>query len=167
MSNEVKKPDAAKPAAAEGTANAALIAEITQAVMNATLPALAAALQSRQAPAALPTSVATGRGRDYGPQCVVCGQYTSACHSKHVEISVYPTRYPEFGDVFQGVFINGVKYLSNDESHTIAVPEAAAPHIEQTIRTFEKNEREISHGRQASHNMGHISRPKPATQAWR
>ena len=59
-----------------------------------------------------------GRGsRNYGPVCGVCDQYVSACNNEHESMSVYTVNYPEFGQFFQGVFINGKKYLSNDENH--------------------------------------------------
>jgi hypothetical protein len=105
--------------------------------------------------------------KGYGPVCNVCGQYLKACEGEHENICVYPVNYPEFGDFFQGVFINGVKYLSNNESHLIPVPKKAVTQFKSIIQTYESNERESRVGRSKQHNSGNIRNPTPAQAAWR
>jgi hypothetical protein len=107
------------------------------------------------------------RGIVTGPICGTCGQAEKACGREHKDIAVYPTSYPEFGEWFQGVFINGVKYLSNNESHLIPVPKVAVTTFYELIRRFEQNERESRVGRSKTHQSGHISNPTPAQAAWR
>ena len=80
---------------------------------------------------------------------------------------MYPTNYPEFGDFFQGVFVNGVRYLSNNGDHFIPVPKKAVTMFQGIIRTYEQNERESRVGRSKQHNSGHITNPQPAQAGWR
>jgi hypothetical protein len=70
---------------------------------------------------------------------------------------VFPRRYPEHGQFFQGVYLNGVKYLSNDEGHEITVPEIAAGSIAQLVQNFENNEQETRIGRRAERFSGTLS----------
>ena len=156
MSNDTKKPE---------TDIAKLVADITKSIMNESLPAMAAAMAGNK-PASQPV-MDTGRGRTYGPVCTTCGQYVTGCNNEHENMAVYTVNYPEFGEFFQGVRLNGVNYLSNNENHPIPVPKAAATYITQIIKQFEHNERECRIGRQKTHNSGHIANPQAASAAWR
>lgn len=157
MSNEVKRPpevDIAK-----------LVADITKSVMDQALPAVASAFAANQPK---PQAYVDPRGApNHGEVCGVCRQYVKACEGKHVDLCVYPSRYPEFGEFFQGCRINGVTYLSNDESHTVPVPANAAPYIQQMIEAFANNERETRIGRKKIHNSGNLHAPNPAQVGWR
>ena len=90
-------------------------------------------------------------------ECNVCRQPLSGCEGKHVEMVVYPTRYPEHADFFPGVYINGTRYLSNDENHKVVVPAISQSDILSAVRQFEDGERAIGQSRNRRHNSGRIS----------
>lgn len=117
------------------------------------------------------TRVQQPTGPKVHPQCPLCQQYVSACEGKHVEMVVFPVKYPEFYQYFPGIKINGVQYLSRNENHRITVPECAASTISNAINAFEQNEKATVMGRSATHNSGSIGKQgtgfKPATAAWR
>lgn len=90
-------------------------------------------------------------------RCDKCGQNVKACKDDgHVQMVVYPTKYPEFGDWFMGVFINGVRYLSNNAAHAVTVPRVAKSDILGMIRTWETNERELKLGRKRKRVSGNV-----------
>lgn len=103
--------------------------------------------------------------------CHVCRQALAGCEGKHVQLVVYPQRYPEHGQFFQGVFLNGVKYLSNDDGHEITVPANAANSIRQLVQNFENNEQETRIGRKAERYSGSLgpggSAVNPQHIGWR
>lgn len=101
-------------------------------------------------------------------QCPKCFQPVSACNGKHRRVVVYPTN-QRFGRYFQGVFINGIRYLSNGPSHAIDVPLECD--IEYMISAWEQNEYDTAQGRKAEHNSGSLGAAggqfSPATEGWR
>lgn len=85
--------------------------------------------------------------------CSACGQDAdNGCMGKHTKMVVFPQRYPEHGEFFQGVFLNGVRYLSNDDQHEVTVPENAANGILQLVQAFENNEQTTRIGRRAENH---------------
>lgn len=104
--------------------------------------------------------------------CHQCGQaLRTGCEGKHEEMVVYPTRYPEHGEFFQGARINGVTYLSNDENHKVLVPANAVGGIMQLVQGFENNEQETRIGRKAERHSGVVgpsgARTTPQMKGWR
>lgn len=103
-------------------------------------------------------------------KCSECLQLRLACRDKHRKIVVYP-RSAKNGQFFQGLFINGVRYLSNHSGHAIVVPENVS--VEHEIEKWEANEDALSQGRERQHNSGTISMGggtagfNPAAQGWR
>lgn len=95
-----------------------------------------AALSANQKPAD-PRTVPVER-------CGECMQDKKACKSKHRVIAVYPKN-QRWGRWFQGVMINGVRYLSDNQSHLITVP--AEADIEYMIYQWERNEERMVDGR--------------------
>jgi hypothetical protein len=153
MSNE--KPLTA-PAAKTPEASVPL-SEISKIIQDTTVAVMAAMNANNQANA---PKLPPAQTRNFGDLCPYCRQYTSACGGKeedHVEMVVYPTKYPEFGEFFPGYIVNGVKYLSNDESHAIVVPKVMVTTAENAIREYEENERVTRVGRRKDHNSGHIA----------
>lgn len=104
-------------------------------------------------------------------RCTECGQQATACEGKHVDMIVYPTRYPQHADYFRGVILNGITYLSNNEGHKVRVPAAAESNILQIVQAYEQNEQEMQLGRSKQHHSGHIgpngSSTSQAQMAWR
>ena len=161
--------DVKTPAAPAKTENLSItrsdLNDIIKSVANEMLAVSVATANAMRPQAAEPVMQDPTRGM--GPLCSTCGQPIKACDEKHVEMAVYPCSYPEFGDFFQGVIVNGVKYLSNNESHLIPVPAKAAVQFQEIIRRYEANERESRIGRSKQHNSGHIANPSMAQSAWR
>lgn len=104
-------------------------------------------------------------------ECGTCGQLNSACNNEHALMVVFPTRYPEFGKWFQGRRLNGVRYLSANQTHKIYVPKAAVGDIQKAIEGFEETERINLTGRKAEHDSGEIgpgsSGSREAHVGWR
>lgn len=159
---EVKSAAPAKPAE-----KLSLSAEDLQKIIQDTALSVAMAVKNAGPQQVTPAPSDGRRGLDYGPVCTICRQPEKGCHKEHVDMVVFPTRYPEFGDFFRGVILNGVVYLSSDENQAIPVPKDAATWIAGTIRNFEQNERETQHGRSKTHHSGHVARPKSAEVGWR
>lgn len=124
------------------------------------LPALAAA-QSNNANR---TPLAS-RSAPMLSRCQECGQFEAACNNKHTTMVVYPaSRLAQ--KFFTGVFINGVNYRSHSPSNSVVVP--AQNSIRQILETFERNEEDLSQGRQAEHHSGTFGGDfRQPTQAWR
>ena len=104
--------------------------------------------------------------------CHVCRQDAdTGCGGEHEEMVVFPTRYPEHGKFFRGVILNGVTYLSNNESHKVLVPARAVPTIQQIVIAYEDNEQATRIGRRAERHSGSIGNSgtgfNPANSAWR
>lgn len=144
------------------------IKAVADSIIPAAVAAAVAATQRSNIVQAAPS------GRPAPPsnaKCHVCSQSYSGCEGKHVSMVVYPQRYPEHGEYFQGATLNGVRYLSNDEQHEILVPENAVGTISQIVRNFEDNEQDTRIGRKAERRSGVIgpngSSFNPALKAWR
>lgn len=102
--------------------------------------------------------------------CGECGQRKSGCRGEHELMSVYPKQFPQYADYFQGVFINGVRYLSNNAEHLIPVPKVAAGDIAHKIQQAENEEMIARTGRVKHHNSGDVSSPRafnPAANGFR
>lgn len=160
MSDEKTKP------AISADALAAAIKQVSAELIPAAIAAAVAAT-SKPAAQAVPAAVADNRKA----KCPECKQMLSGCQGKHVQMIVYPQRYPQHADYFPGVHLNGVKYLSNDETHLVLVPEAAATSIANIVSTFEQNEQDMAVGRKAVRHSGTVSpngnSVTPADKAWR
>lgn len=102
--------------------------------------------------AASETAARYGKG-----ECSTCHQMRSACEDKHTQMIVYPQRYPEFAEYFPGVIINGQKYLSNNEGHSVTVPACSVGDILKIVRDFEEGERINQMGRKKRHHSGVLS----------
>lgn len=101
-----------------------------------------------------------------GERCQVCRQILPRgvkqgdhTHKRMIVWANYNSEY------FQGVRINGVQYLSNDDRHHILVP--ADANVEYLVAQWENNERVTAEGRKHSHNSGNLNNPQRATAAWR
>jgi hypothetical protein len=163
--SDLKKPE---QSAAQTTQD--IVKQVAEAMMGIIPAAVATAVQAAnsQRQAAAPQAPAQVRP---AARCSDCGQAVSACHGKHVQMVVYPTRYPEHAEYFQGVLLNGVKYLSNNEGHQITVPEVAFSDIKSIVAGFEQNEQDMKLGRKVERHSGTVSPHgvsfNPANQAWR
>ncbi len=129
--------------------------------------AVGAAQRANAQPAAAPQ-----RAANVAPiRCSDCGQQRSACEGKHIQMVVYPMRYPQHARFFPGAILNGVKYLSNDEGHRVTVPEIAEATILNLVSGYEDNEQAMAVGRKAERRSGVVSPSgtsvSPANQAWR
>jgi hypothetical protein len=104
-------------------------------------------------------------------ECLVCKQQITACKGEHVKMVVFPVKYPEFMPFFPGAKINGVTYLSRNESDEITVPKCTVSTITNIIHAFEQNEKTVMMGRNKTHNSGSIGKKgtgfNPANAAWR
>lgn len=143
---------------------AAPAAPINKEVLEAITMGVALGMQQVQPQQA---AAKPGTARRFGPPCPECKQPKMGCGKKHKQVVVYP-RNPRHARFFQGVRLNGVRYISNGPGHAITVP-ADAP-IEHLIQTFEKNEDEQTNGRVVDHNSGVLGRKSAvnrATKAWR
>lgn len=80
-------------------------------------------------------------------KCTECGQLTRACKGEHVKMVVYP-KDNSLEDWFMGVYVNGVRYISNHSSDEILVPKNND--IASLISQWEQNETESRNGRRKS-----------------
>lgn len=166
MSDEKKPQSTTQPSFSQSTLEAAIKAVAEQMIPAAVVAAVAATKQGMA-----PQAAASPRPRGPGPRCHQCSQSLSACEGQHAKMVVYPQRYPEHGEFFQGAKINGVRYLSNNEQHEILVPAEAVATISNLVKAFEQNEQETRIGRKAERRSGsvgpHGSNFSPAQKAWR
>ncbi len=151
MSNEKpsQKSTEVKAEPAVDAQMAAVMKGIAEQIIPAAVAAAVSAMGKQQASAR-----ASQAQPVRSPTCHECGQSVSACEGKHVKMVVMPQRYQEY---FPGAIINGVRYLSNDLSHEVLVPEAAVGGITHAVHVFETNEREIETGRVAEKQSGRVS----------
>lgn len=138
----------------EKKSQAELIAQAVKEAMVEALPQAVAIAQKishpEQSEGAKAAQAAAIQHRvDTIEKCQDCGQRVSACKRQHRKMVVFPSQY---GEWFQGVFVNGVRYLSSSPNHQIDVP-AEAP-IENLMSNWEESERVLRTGRAASHNSG-------------
>lgn len=135
----------------EGAAAAA------KAAVEALMPAIASAVLQGNKPGPM---VAGQVPRVPVIRCGTCGQDQRACKvNGHEKMVVYPARYPEFAEWFMGVYINGVRYLSDNASHLVTVPKDAVAGIKTHIQVWEDNERTTKLGKKRRHNTGSVDRP--------
>lgn len=74
----------------------------------------------------------------------------------HVKMAVYPLR--EFNaEYFQGVWINGVRYLSNTANHHIWVPKTSHGDIARIIGDAEMTEEYLMRRKKRIRNIGSVS----------
>lgn len=166
MSDEKKTQTSTQPGIDKSTLEAAIKAVAEQIVPAAVVAAISASKQGQPQAASPSRPQPPNRER-----CSACGQAKSGCEGKHTMLVVYPQRYPEHGEFFQGAKINGVRYLSNNENHEILVPTLAVDTIRNLVRAFEQNEQEQRVGRKAERRSGSVSpygsNFNPALKAWR
>lgn len=86
-------------------------------------------------------------------QCGECKQKVNACKGKHRETVVFPFN-AKWGRWFQGVYINGIRYLSNGPHEKVTVPHDSD--VEYMIAMWEANEEEMKTGRERQHFTGSI-----------
>jgi hypothetical protein len=131
---------------------AAIAAAVAQKTLEAVLPSLIAGLKAGQAPAPVQKRAGPSARR-----CDVCGFPTkdgkSEC-DEHEYVVAYPTKYPEWGDWFTGVIINGVKVLSNHESHQVPVPKGTGDTVRLMVQEWERSERIMRTGRERQNRRG-------------
>lgn len=89
-----------------------------------------------------------------GEQCPECKQAVAACKSKHAKMVVFPKN-PNYGKWFQGINLNGVKYLSHNGGHAITVP--ADNCFAYMIQQFESSELALQTERKFDHNSGMLN----------
>lgn len=148
MSNDTKKPEESQDEKfAKMLANA--LKEALPAAVTAALQVQNSIEQSKAA--------AFVMSRPTGEKCSTCRQILPpGCKQgehKHRKVAVYPlTR--KFGPWFQGVFINGVQYISNNLNNPIFVP--ADCEIENLVRNWELNEERNQEDTGSMSNLGSI-----------
>ncbi len=141
-----------------------LISATIRAVTTDLLPAMMAAMKQGTNTPQFAAAEAKIKRREL---CQVCRQAVSGCGGVHSEMIVFPQKYPEFGKWFQGVTINGVRYLSDNATDYVTVPASCVSSISNMVRAYEENERVMRMGRTAEHNSGDSRAPKQPNQAWR
>lgn len=137
-------------------------------VINKLIPAVVAA---QAQVARQPTQAAAPAARKSPVICQDCRQQKTACEGKHIQMVVYPTKYPQHADYFMGVFLNGVRYLSNSPSHKVTVPEIAEATILGIVAGYEEEEQAKAVGREKMAHSGRVSpfgnRTVQQNVAWR
>lgn len=168
-----KKPEVTKQTEAQAH-DAELIKATVKAVTEEMIPTMLAVMGTRGSsvdssnPEAMSTiKVATEQELQYRKSsvCQECGQRTAGCKGEHSFITVFPTKFPQYAEYFQGVFINGVRYLSNNAEHKIPVPKNAAGDILFKIQKAEDEEMIGRTGRVKHNNSGDVSSPRPFNPA--
>lgn len=107
--------------------------------------------------------------RPTGEKCAACKQLlppgVKQGEHKHIRVAVFPKN-RRHAKWFQGLFINGVRYLSNDASHLLDVPADIDLSI---IANWEDNEEVLKEGREATHDSGDVNSPRRAgsSAGWR
>lgn len=137
----------------EPKTEAQILAEAIEQVAAKLIPAAVAAAVTANQAASQPRQAAPVQARR-GGVCQVCRQRDGACGGKHVEMVVFPEAHDEY---FQGVFLNGVKYLSNDPGHKVLVPADSESDIKRIVAGYVQNERELSQSRKAERHSGVVS----------
>lgn len=133
------KPAEVAPVAEVETREERLVrAAVKSAVEETTVAMLAfhASQLAAQSTKAAPVSPAYPRG----VKCSECHQQLAGCKNEHEAIVIYPTRYPQFADGFDGVYINEVRYCSNDATHKVVVPKSSVGEIMHRVISAEEEE---------------------------
>jgi hypothetical protein len=165
--SDQKKPEQ-KPEQLQGQSLQDVVKMFAENMIPAAVAAAVSAVSTQQAQGSRAPAPQAVRP---APRCPECGQPVTACSNKHISMVVYPTRYPQHAEYFPGAIINGVKYLSNNDSHSVTVPEVSYSDIKTIVSQFEQNEQEMAVGRIAERLSGTVS-PRGTqtiqqTQAWR
>lgn len=130
------------------------IARALATALEKALPAMAAAAVQTQISAQDAKSAAQYLARPSGEKCAECQQRLPAGvpqgSHKHIKVAIFPS-HRKHGKWFQGLFVNGVKYLSNHAGHLLTVP---ADLDLSLIRNWEDNEDVMKDGREVDHNSG-------------
>lgn len=92
-------------------------------------------------------------GIKMGATCGKCGQSDMRCRDQHQKMVVFPKN-RRHGKFFQGIWLNGVRYLSNNGSHSIWVPKENG--IQNLLDVWEDNEDSLLQGRETFHDSGSI-----------
>lgn len=103
-------------------------------------------------------------------KCQECGQLEAACNKEHVKMVVTFTKYPQYAEFFVGIYLNGVRYLSNHPGHYVTVPKAAEGEFMYRLQQAEEEEVVVHTKRTRHHNTGSIDRPNqlnPVTDGFR
>lgn len=102
-------------------------------------------------------------------KCPKCLQSLSGCNGRHKKIVVFMSKYRKFARNFQGVIINGVRYISNDPGHLITIPADAEGGILRAVMEYEENEAELRIGGREVMNdhSKHSGNPAAPMQHWR
>lgn len=151
-SKKDEKTVAAEPQLPNANAEPESLRDAMRAMVQELLPATAALISNNQQPQqaqVLSPAQMAKRGTEVGlnsAECGTCRQKQTACKGTHRQVVVYPQRYPEFGNDFPGVTINGVKYRSSSPDEFISVPEVAAESILCDVERFVEGERRARHG---------------------
>ena len=168
MSDKNEKTETKTAAPISDAAMAAAVKYVSEQMIPAAVAAAVSATTKQPTHAIAP---APARAGSVLRKCHDCGQAETGCEGKHVQMVVYPTRYPQHADYFPGVIINGQRYLSNDSGHKVTVPANCEASILAIVAGFEQNEQDMATGRKAERHSGRVSphgaNVQPANQAWR
>lgn len=135
-----------------GVSQPAVSSELQAALAQAVKEGIAMGIMAGQTPTGPAAAPALVRSKVHCPEC---RQPNMACEGKHREAVVYPSD-ADYGHWFQGVILNGVRYLSNGPGHAIIIPEAL--NAEYMHNGWQQNEKELERGRTKTHNSGAIGR---------
>lgn len=156
-----------------------MIKAAVKAVIEETLPAMAAASAVANKGGGMVAAENVIKRWQICSTCRQKGPPTKAnplgypCKGNHIYMVVYPQRYQHFAKFFQGVMINGVRYLSSNRRERILVPTEMEGTVLKIIEDWEDNEQATMSGsRVAEHDSGDIkevgqSKTNPAQQAFR
>lgn len=86
-------------------------------------------------------------------RCSTCGQLLVACKDEHEMLVVYPQNV-RHGKFFQGLFLNGVRYLSPRPG--VAIPVPKENNFRYDLAKAEEAEDNFLHGRVIQHHSGSI-----------
>lgn len=138
------------------------VAKAVKAALETALPLAVQVAMQTSASVQDSRAAALAAARPSGERCADCKQFLPAGvkqgEHKHKQVAVYPQN-RHHGEWFQGLVVNGVRYLSNNGSHLITVPEDLDMNI---IANWEENEDQLRAGRRASHNSGDVNNFRPA-----
>lgn len=109
-----------------------------------------AAAQVFRGPQAAQAAPVAGRGL----KCSKCGQQARACKSQHRLAVVFP-KISALADLFPGIRINGVTYISAGPEHQVIVPLKCD--IENQVAQWEDREVINMRGRRKQRKSGHLS----------
>lgn len=152
-------------------------ASSAKAAVDAMLPVLALAFKEKEKGNAQPRQQLKG---EILTMCNECGQaifYEAdghtidlkserGCRGQHAKLEVRCLKYPEFNNTFQGVFINGKRYLSLNPGDLCTVPSSSVGNIISIIQAYEENERVQAVGRKGQGRVPEQGFPQNSLQAY-